>query len=125
MAYATYADVQRYTGITFTVAQQTDVNELCADASAWMDLVTGGSLSAQSTNLLRMACAMLVAGVWSRRSQHAEYAGAKSVKIGDFAVTFDDVSKDDPRIMQMLSRLALDEECAEGLEVVSLDLSDL
>lgn len=125
MAYATYADVQRYTGITFTSPQQTDVNELCSDASAWMDMVTGGSLSAQSTNLLRMICSQLVAGVWSRRSQYAEYAGAKSLKIGDFSVTFDDIAKDNPTIMAALGRIALDEECEDGVEVVMLDLSDL
>ena len=125
MSYATYADVQRYTGITFTTPQQTDVNELCADATAWMDLITGGSLSAQSTNLLRMICSQLVAAVWSRRSQYAEYAGAHSLKIGDFSVTFDDVAKENPQIMQALSRIALDEEANEGLEVIMLDLSDL
>lgn len=124
MAYATYADVEGYTGITFTVAEQTTVNNLCDDASAWMDLVTGGSLSAQSTSLLRMVCSILVAGVWSRRSQLSEYAGAKSLKIGDFSVTFDDISKDNPMITRALERIALDEECAEGLEVVSLDLSN-
>jgi len=90
-----------------------------------MDLATGGSLSGQSTALLRMVCSMLVAGVWSRRSQFSEYAGAKSVKIGDFSVTFDDIAKDNPMITRTLERIALDEECSEGAEVVSLDLSDL
>jgi hypothetical protein len=125
MGYATYANVEGYTGLTFTAAEQTIVNDLCNDASAWMDLLTGGSLSGQSTYLLRMICCKLVAEVWKRRPQYAEYAGAKSLKIGSFSVSFDDIAKEDPSIKSTLEKIALDEECAEGFEVVQLDLSDL
>lgn len=125
MAYATYADVENYTGLSFTSEQQEKVNRLCEDASAWMQDYCGTTNLeglVQNPNTLRMLCARLVAGFWTLRQRNAEYAGATNVRIGDFSVSFREVLEKDSEIQLKLDAMKLRAETGAGVEVVEFDL---
>jgi len=124
MAYATYQDVERYAGITFTPEEQAQVDAFCEDATAWMRDFCGehdleGVVS--DVNTLRMICARLVAGLWALRQRNRDYPGASSVRIGDFSVSFERVVEADAALQLKLDTLQLRAETASGVEVVEFD----
>lgn len=125
MSYADHEAVSRYTGLTFTAEQEADIDELCADASDFMEDRAGcdNLLDIAQANSLRMLCARLVASLWGAREKMAEYGGVASVKIGDFALTFDKVLDSDAGLSSAMDKLALAAEANQGVEVVDLDLS--
>ncbi|MEW6555081.1 MAG: hypothetical protein AB1384_12440 [Actinomycetota bacterium] len=125
MAYATYEDVERYSGLSFTAEEQIDVDKLCEDASAWMTEYCGttdlGSLVLDG-NTLRMLCARVVGGFWTLRQRNAEYAGAVNLKIGDFSASFEKVLDKDSELQLKLDAMRLRAETGGGVEVVEFDL---
>lgn len=127
MAYATNADVSRLTGLSFDVSEQADIDALCDDASAFMELQTGSDdlTTVAKAAALRLLCSSLVGGFWTMRMKLAEFGGVASVKIGDYAISFDKVVDADPKIAAALERLALATETDQGVEVAELDLSGI
>ncbi len=125
MGYATNADVTRLTGLSFDAGEQTDVDILCDDASAFMEMQTGSDdlTTVAKAGALRLLCVNLVAGLWTMRLKVSEFGGVNSVKIGDFAVSFEKVAEADPKISAALERLTLAAETDQGVEVAELDLS--
>lgn len=127
MSYATYTDVERYSRLTFTAAEQTDVTALCADASAFMEDHAGSDnlLEVAKEGSLRLLCCRLVIAIWNAGKVTAEYGGVKSVKIGDFSASFDQALEANPALGAALDRLRTATEAGEGVEVVELDLSGI